>query len=102
MFCANRLVFKTFLSFPSKFCDWSLSSPVIPFSSPSSFSQKPPFVHHFNFNLQEKCMGSLILTVYFMFFALDFLFCELSLSIVLYGVSAMGWFILLSLFDWVL
>ena len=37
-----------------------------------------------------------------MFFALDFLFCELSLSIVLYGVSAMGWFILLSLFEWVL
>ena len=37
-----------------------------------------------------------------MFFALVFLICELFLSIVIYGVSALGWFILLSLFDWFL
>ena len=47
-------------------------------------------------------MGFFILTIYFMFFALDFLIYELLLSIVIYGVSAMGWIILLSLFDWVL
>ena len=64
--------------------------------------EKPSFVHQFNFNLKEKGMDFLILTLYFMFFALDFLICELSLSIVIYGVSDMGWFILLSLFDWVL
>ena len=62
--------------------------------------EKPPFVHHSNLNLQEKGMGFLILTIYFMFFALDFLICELLLSIVIYGVFAMGWFVLLSLFDW--
>ena len=36
-------------------------------------------------------MGFLILTIYFMFFALDFLICESLLSIVIHGVSAMGW-----------
>ena len=36
-------------------------------------------------------MGFLILTIYFIFFASDFLICELLLSIVIYGVSAMGW-----------
>ena len=64
--------------------------------------EKPLFIHQFNFNLQEKGMGFLILTLYFMLFALDFLICELLLGIVIYGVSAMGWFILLSLFDRVL
>ena len=64
--------------------------------------EKPSFVHQFNFNLKEKGMDFLILTLYFMFFALDFLICELLLGIVIYGVSTMGWFILLSLFDWVL
>ena len=79
-----------------------MSSLFIPFSNPSSFSQKPSFVHHFNFNLQEKGMSFLFLTIYFMFFALVFLICELLLSIVINGVSTMGWSILLSLFDWFL
>ena len=52
--------------------------------------KKPPFVHHFNFNLQEKGMSFFILTIYFMFFALVFLICEFLLSIVLLGVSDMG------------
>ena len=102
VFCANRSVFKTFWVFPRTF--------VIVHCLPRFYLsqthwvtlEKPPFVHHFNFNLQEKGMGFLILTIYFMFFALDFLICELLLSIVIYGVSGMGWFILLSLFDWVL
>jgi len=37
-------------------------------------------------------MGFLTLTIYFMFFALDFLICELILRFVIYDDSAMGWF----------
>lgn len=56
-------------------------------------SQIHHFLHHFYFNLQEKGMGFLILTIYFMFFALDFLICELLLKFVIYDDLAMGWFI---------
>ena len=62
--------------------------------------EKSPFFHHFNFNLQEKCMGFLILTIYFMFFASVFLICEFLLSIVLLRVSDMGLIIFVE-FEWI-
>ena len=55
--------------------------------------EKSPFFHHFNLNLQEKGMGFLTLTKYFTFLTLDLLICEFLLSIVLHGVSDMGWVI---------
>ena len=54
--------------------------------------EKPPFVHHFNFNLQEKGMGFLLLTKYFMFIALLSWFCELLLRFELYGAQLWVWF----------
>ena len=45
-----------------------------------SLSKTFIFLHHFNFNLQEKGKGFLIFAKYFMFFALDFLICKLLLK----------------------
>ena len=74
--------------------------PVFYLSQTHQFTlEKPPFVHHFNFNLQEKGMGFLILTIYFMLFAMVFLICEFLLSIVLLGVSDMGLVIFVE-FEW--
>ena len=44
-------------------------------------------------------MGFLILTIYFMFFALVFLIYELFLNIVILGVLDMGWVIFVE-FEW--
>ena len=46
--------------------------------------KKPPFFHHFSFNLQEEGMGFLILTKYFMFIALFSWICVLLLRYKLY------------------
>ena len=58
-------VFKPFFSFPSNFCDYSLSSPFLSTEydpNTSWHTSQSPFLQHPFSNLQEKGMGFLCLT----------------------------------------
>ena len=103
VFCANKLVFKTFFGFSLKLLWLFIVFPNWTSLKPTEFLTKTFICSSFQLkSSSKKGMGFLFLTIYFMFFALFFLICELLLSIVIYGVSAIGWSILLSLFDWFL
>ena len=67
VFCVSKTVFKTFLVFPSNICDCSLSSPFLSLKHSMSHFKNHSFLHHFFSNLQEKGMGFLCLTSFFMF-----------------------------------
>ena len=85
VFCALRTVF------PSNIFDYSLSCPFIPFSNPRVSHINHHCCSSFYFNIQEKGMGFLILTKYFMFVALLSWICELLLRFLIYDDSDMGW-----------
>ena len=57
VFCANRSVFKTFLSFPLNFCDCSLSSLFLPLSNSPSHSQKTSICSSFQLQSSRKRYG---------------------------------------------
>ena len=67
VFCVSKTVFKTFSVFSSNFGDCSLSSPFLSLKHSMSHFKNHSFLHHFFSNLQEKGMGSLCLTSFFMF-----------------------------------
>ena len=77
------------LGFPSNFCDCSLSSPIEPLSNPPCYSQKSPLLLIISTSIFKKNVWVflfcfLIFPKYFIFFALDFLICELLLRFEIY------------------
>ena len=67
VFCVSKTIFKTFSVFPSNFCDCSLSSPFLSLKHSVSHFKNHSFLHHFFSNPQEKGMGFLYHTSFFMF-----------------------------------
>ena len=78
--------------FLSNFCDYLLSSLFEPLSNSPCLSQKTSIFSSFQ-PQSPTGMGFLTLTKYFIFLTLVLLICEFLLSIVLHGVSDMGWII---------
>ena len=87
VFCVLKTVFKTFSVFPSNFCDCSLSSPFLSLKHSMSHFKKHLFLHHSFSNLQEKGMGFLCLTSFFMFLMYFSWFCECVVAIMLWKIS---------------
>ena len=70
MSCVSKTVFKTFSTFPRNFYVYSLSLTTETNSNTLCHSLQTPLLLHFFSNLQEKGMGLLFLTSYFMFWVL--------------------------------
>ena len=85
--CFEDSFLKTFSIFPSNFCDCSLSSPFLSLKHSVSHFKKHSFLHHFFSNLQEKGMGFLYLTSFFMFWGCFSWFCECVVAIMLWKIS---------------
>ena len=67
VFCVSKTVFKTFSVFPSNFCDYSLSSPFLSQLKLTQTLLKLHFCIISSQDLQEKVMGFLCLTWFFIF-----------------------------------
>ena len=74
VFCVSKTVFRTFSVFPSNFCDCSLCSPFLSQLKLTQTLLKLHFCIISSQDLQEKGMGFLCLTWFFMFQVLFFLF----------------------------
>ena len=101
VFYAFWIVFKNFQFFPQTFVTIHCLPRLYLSQTHRVTLEKPPFFHHFNFNLQEKGMGFLILTKSFMIIALFSWICEL-LRFELYVARIWLGLCLLSLGVWVL
>ena len=86
MSCVSKTVFKTFSAFPRNFYVYSLSLTTETNSNTLCHSLQTPLLLHFFSNLQEKGMGLLFLTSYFMFWVLFswFLCCHCDLRYIVF------------------
>ena len=91
VFCKNKEIFKHF-EFPSNFCDFSLSSlPETLLNSPCHSWTNFHFYIISTQNLQEKGMGFLFFSTYFMFWVLFTWICELLVWFGIFVVLVMDW-----------
>ena len=93
--------FLNFFSFPSNFCNYSLSSSIHPFPKHTMHSTKNSIVDHLSkLILQEKGMGFIFLTLFYMYMSLFLHFVRLCWVCVFCNYSNMGLFKMLDLVVW--